>query len=305
VSASPALNRHGHALRIALRRHVRQPITALLSAFVIACALSLPAGLYHTITSVSRLSGYAEVEPQLSVYLLPEANADDARAVRERIGRLPNVAEQRYISRDAALAELKATSDLNDVLTALDHNPLPDVYVVRAVDTGPEALETLKKSLSALPKVEHVQLDSDWARKLAAFLALARAGLLVLSTVLLCALVFVTASTIRLQVLSAREEIEVYKLIGAGDGFVRRPFLYFGAIQGLLGAALAVLIVLAVEAFLEQRAAPLVALYGSRFRLPAPEVWQILVLMGSGAVLGWVAAYVSVAGYLRSFARSK
>jgi cell division transport system permease protein len=304
VSASPWVNRHGHALRIALQRHIRQPITALLSALVIACALSLPAGFYHTIASVSRLSGYAEVEPQLSVYLAPEANADDARAVREKIGRLGNVAENRYISRDAALAELKATSDLNDVLAALDHNPLPDVFVVRAADTRPEALEELKRALAALPKVEHVQLDSDWARKLAAFLALARAALLVLSSVLLSALVFVTASTIRLQVLSSREEIEVCKLIGAGDSFVRRPFLYFGAIQGVLGAVFAVLIVVGVESFLDGQAAPLAALYGSRFRMPAPEPWQVAALIGVGAILGWVSAYVSVAGYLRRFDRS-
>ena len=299
-----SLNHHACAVRVAATRLGRSLLVTLLSVIVIGSTMSLPAGLYHLADSLARLTGQADIEPQISVFMTPESGADDTRNVRTAIAADPDVGSHRFIARDAALRELTATSDLADVIGALDHNPLPDVFVVRASDARPERLERLRARLAALPKVERVQLDTDWARKLAALVDLGREAALVLATVLLCAVLFVIANTIRLQVLGARDEIEVSKLLGANDAFVRRPFLYIGAFQGLIGALVALAIVLAAERFLDASATRLASLYGSSFRIPTPQPWQAAALLGIGLVLGWLAAYISVWTYLRRLRHS-
>ena len=143
----------------------------------------------------------------------------------------------RLVAKDRALAELKKSSGLADVIEGLPQNPLPDAFVIEATDTSPAALEALRDEIRQWPRVAHVQLDAQWARRLDAGLRFARVVAAVLGTLLGIALVAVTFNTIRLQVLTRREEIEVIKLIGATDAFIQRPFLYFGALQGLAGGA--------------------------------------------------------------------
>jgi cell division transport system permease protein len=151
----------------------------------------------------------------------------------------PDVQSVRFVAKDDALAELRRRTGLGDVLESLGQNPLPDAFVVTAKDNHPDALERLRDVAGHWPKVAQVTLDSAWARRLEAGLRVGRIVSFLLSGLLGAALVAVTFNTIRLQILSRREEIEVAKLIGATNAFIRRPFLYFGLLQGLGGGLVA------------------------------------------------------------------
>jgi len=218
-----------------LARFGRAPIVMLLNIGVIGIALALPVGLYVTLDNLRGVVRTLASDPQLSVFLAPDAGPADAAKIEARLKQHAAVRDVRYVPRDQALKELKASTGLADVVDSLPSNPLPDAFVVQPRGAAPEALERLRDEVSRWPKVTHVQLDAAWARRLEAGLKVARLVVWLLATLFAFALVAVTFNTIRLQILTRREEIEVSKLIGATDSFIRRPFLYFGALQGLAG----------------------------------------------------------------------
>jgi cell division transport system permease protein len=197
------------------------------------------------------------------------------------------------------LEQLRQDSGLGDVIGGLDHNPLPDTFIVYPRQRDAKQLETLRDEFRRWPKLAHVQLDSEWARRLEALLDFSRMLLLLLATLLAIALVAITFNTIRLQILTRREEIEVSQLIGATPGFIRRPFLYFGSLQGLLGGLTAWGIIATSTHLLNSSLADLSRLYASGFSLLPLTMADSLALLGFAAFLGWFGAWLSVSQHLR------
>jgi cell division transport system permease protein len=184
------------------------------------------------------------------------------------------------------------------VIGSLSQNPLPDAFIVHPKPSGAQALEGLRAELAKLPRVEKAQLDSAWAYKLEALLKFGRVLVLILASLLSLALVAITFNTIRLQILTQREEIEVSKLIGATNSFIRRPFLYFGAIQGLLGGIMAWLIISISLLLLNHQVVALAQLYASQFELHTLSLGDSLTLLLFSMYLGWLGAWLSVARHL-------
>jgi cell division transport system permease protein len=206
------------------------------------------------------------------------------------------VTRVRFVPREQALRDLAAVQGMSELVAALGRNPLPDAFVVTASDDN---LEGLAADLAKLPGVAQVQADALWARRLASLARLARTALWLLAGVLGAALIAITFNTIRLQILTQREEIEVSKLIGATDGFIRRPFYYAGLLQGLAGGALALVIVGASLALLNREVRLLAESYGSDFRFASPGRWDSLAFLLLAGLLGWLGAHLSVSRHLR------
>jgi cell division transport system permease protein len=293
------LRGHRRALLRALGKLGAQKSASVFNALVIGVALSLPAGGYALLGNLSGVAGKISVEPRISIFMRVGAPRSDAQALAARLKTDARIAELRFVPREEALAELRATDELAVLLKELDRNPLPDALVLRAGDPSPASLERLAAELRALPGVEHVQLDAAWARRLAALGGVVRWGLAGLAALLSFGLVAVTFNTIRLQILTQRDEIEVAKLIGATDAYVRRPFLYLGATQGLAGGALALAAVWVGLAVLDSQVRPLAASYGSQFRLAFLGSGDALVILAFSAILGWLGAWLSVSKHLR------
>jgi cell division transport system permease protein len=285
------LRQHRRALRTALRR------LGVLNTLVIGVAVSLPAGGYALLESLRALAGRATLEPQVSLFLRPDAKRADAEALGRTLRADRRLSGVRFIAREEALKQLGAVEGMGEVVASLGRNPLPDAFVVSSNEA---ALEPLAAELAKLPGVAHVQADSTWARRLAALERLGRLGLALLAALLGAGLVAVTFNTIRLQILTQREEIEVSKLIGATDGFIRRPFYYLGLLQGAAGGAFALAIVAVLLAVLNSEVRPLAESYGSGFRisfLSAPGAVAVLLVAGG---LGWLGAHLSVSRHLRN-----
>jgi cell division transport system permease protein len=289
------LRQHRQAFAAALRRLARP--AGLLSALVIGVALALPAGSYALLESLRGVTARLSLEPQISVFLAFDAKRADVDSVAAALRRDARVGAVRFVPREQALKELEQVQGIAEVVAAIGRNPLPDAFVVTA---GAERVEALAADLARLPGVAHVQADAAWARRLAALEGIGRLGLAVLAALLGAGLVAVTFNTIRLQILTQRDEIEVAKLIGASDRFIRRPFYYFGLLQGLAGGALAMGIVAFALALLNREVEPLAASYGSAFRLAFPPLYDVMAVVVLAGILGWLGAQLSVSRHLRA-----
>ena len=289
---------HLDTLRESVARLARQPIASGLNVAVIGIALSLPAGFYLGLSNLQTFSRQLSSDPQVSIFMAIDAGAADVAAVEQRLKSNSEIGRVEFIGRDQALARLKRSAGLADVLANLGRNPLPDAFVVTARSNEPATLEALHDQARKWPKVERVQLDAEWARRLDAALNVGRMLVTLLAVLLAVALVAVTFNTIRLQILSRRDEIEVSKLIGATNPFIRRPFLYFGALQGLAGGFAAWAIVALAVLVLNIQLADLTGLYGTIFTLEWPGLGNTITLLVFAAVLGWLGAWLSVSRHL-------
>jgi cell division transport system permease protein len=292
------MSQHLRTLGMALGKFLRSPVASLFNIGVIGIALALPAGFYVGLVNLQSFSHGLAAAPQLSLFLSLDANREDIALIESRLSQHAQVLNFKFVAREQALADLKTGSGLGDVMSGLAQNPLPHAFVIDARDSTAQSLEKLHGELKRWPKVAHVQLDAAWARRLEAVLKLGQLAVLVLTTLLAFALVAITFNTIRLQILTRREEIEVAKLIGATDGFIRRPFLYFGAIQGLAGGIAAWALIWAGIYLLNNGLADLSQLYGTSFQLRHLNPQDSLGLMLFSATLGWFGAWMSVGRHL-------
>ncbi len=291
--------RHAIALLLAvIRRMFASKLGGLLNILVIGIALSLPAGMYVLLQNAQGLVEQLSGTPQISLFLAMDAKADDIDALRKQLVAHPAISGAEFVERDRALEQLKQSTGLDDVIGGLEKNPLPDAFIVSPRQSTAQSLDALRGELAQLPKVEVAQLDSAWAYKLEALLKFGRLAVLIIASLLSLALIAVTFNTIRLQILTQRDEIEVSRLIGATDGFIRQPFLYFGAIQGLLGGIMAWAIVTAGLLLLNRPLVELSQLYASQFVLRPLSLGDSLSLLLFSLYLGWLGAWLSVARHL-------
>ncbi|HRP95394.1 MAG TPA: permease-like cell division protein FtsX [Rhodocyclaceae bacterium] len=291
------LSLHGRAIGLALRRLVRQPVGTLLSALVVGIALSLPAAGYVLLDNVAMLARGVSGTPEISIFMAHEVGRAELAAVERQLRGEPAVASYRHVPREEALRQLEQ-SGLGDVLGGLPSNPLPDAFVVTPRGDDPQLYEWLETRFGQWDGVEHVQLDSAWVERLHALLGLGRSAVSLLAALLGFALVIVTFNTIRLQIMTQRQEIDVSRLLGATDAFIRRPFYWFGTLQGVLGGLVALATVwLSVRAL----AAPvesLAATYGAVFGLSGPGWPDSAAIVGFAALLGWLGSAISVRRHL-------
>jgi cell division transport system permease protein len=271
-----------------------------LTILVIAIALALPAGLRVAINNADALSDSWQSAADVTVYLKIDVSDEAAGRTARALEARDDVAAVTVIDRADALEDFRASSGFGAALDALDANPLPHTLVVRPASGLAADVATLAKDIGALPEAEVVQVDTAWVERLRAMVALI-ARLVDFATVLLgLAVAIVVGNTIRLEINNRSVEIEVTKLVGGSDGFIRRPFLYLGACYGLAGAIVAGIIVAGGLLLLEPPVRAVATLYGSSFSLRGLTLTESAALLGGGAVLGWAGAGLAAARHLRA-----
>ena len=302
MSLAVAGARHLQALLGSLGRLARSPLSTILTLLVIALALALPTSLRLLVANAQLATGNFANAVDVSVYLKTDVPLAKAQQLAQAAGQRADVAAVTVIPADKGLEDFRTYSGFGEALQALKENPLPHVLHVRprAADVSAAALESLRRYFSAWPEVELVQVDSEWVMRFNAILEVLRQLLLIAAALLGLGVLAVIGNTIRLEIQGRRAEIEVTKLVGGSNSFVRRPFLYTGVLYGVGGALLAWAIVVIAVAVLGDSVATLARLYGSRYVLQGPSRDDIGMLLGAGAVLGWLGAWISAARHLRS-----
>lgn len=295
---SAYVSQHFAAFKSALRRLASSPLNTLLSLVVIGAALALPAAGWVVLDNLQHLAGNTSRTQQISVFMATDASRKDVAEVESRLRDIA-AGEWRFVSREDALKRMQATEGMAEIVAGLHKNPLPDAFFVEPADPQPETLERLAAIFKSWPKVAHVQLDSAWSKRFDAFLRIGKLAVTLLAGLFAGALIAVTFNTIRLQILAQAAEIEVARLVGATDAFIRRPFHYFGALQGALGGLFAVALIATCGILLSGPVAELLALYSAGFTPRGLSLPHAGIVIGTGAALGWLGAQISVTLHLR------
>ena len=293
---------HLQVLLASLGRLSRQPLAALMTIAVIAIALTLPASLFIAIDNLGQLGDQWDNSSRISLYLKADVSLEQARALRKRLMLNRNIRDIELIDKDTGLAQFKQYSGFKEALDYLDSNPLPIVLVVQPETRLQQAsaLEALLKTLRRQKQVDQAQLDVEWVRRLLALLDIARRAVWVIGGLLALAVLLIVGNTIRLAIQNRRNEIEVAKLIGASDAFIRRPFLYTGLWYGLLGGLLAWLLTWLGFALMQEPVARLADLYHSQFRLAGPGTDSIFYLISIACLLGLGGSWLTVGRHLKA-----
>ncbi|MEP7243039.1 MAG: permease-like cell division protein FtsX [Gammaproteobacteria bacterium] len=294
--------RHAQAFLGALGRLARNPLASVLTLLVVAVALALPMSLKLFVTNARIATGDFKDAVDLSVYLKTDVALSKAQQLETSARARPGVADVTLITADKALEEFRTYSGFGAALQVLEQNPLPHVLYIHpsAEASSPASVESLRRYFAAWPEVDIVQVDSEWVMRFNAILDVARKVLLIAAALLGVGVLAVVGNTIRLEILNRRAEIEVTKLVGGSNGFVRRPFLYTGMLYGLGGALLAWGIITITVIVMAEPVATLAKLYGSHYALAGLSVDDATLLLGSGAVLGWMGAWISASRHLSS-----
>jgi cell division transport system permease protein len=300
ASLSTWVARHGHALVSTAGHLGRHGLATVLTVVVMGLALALPLALNVLVRNVRDATGDFSEAVGLSVYLKPEVSEQKARQLTKIAAERTGVASATLITASEALAEFRTQSGLGTALDSLPDNPLPNVLTIRPAPdaASPSQLEALRSYLLAWPEVDSVQLDRDWVLRFSALLELLRRVVLITALLLGAGVIAVVGNTIRLEILNRRNEIEVTKLVGGTNAFVRRPLLYAGTLYGLLAGLIGWGLVAIARASLAPAALRLAAAYGSAFELRGPDLTELGALLLTGMALGWLGAWIAAARQL-------
>lgn len=288
-------DQHLYSFVASLGRVLRRPWTTLLTVGVMAVALALPLGLGLALDNLRQFTGSVEQSRQIELFLKPGIEVPRAQALAVELRGRGDVAAVELRTPEQGLAEFRVRSGLGDALGALDENPLPSVLIV----TPGQSDARLVTALQALPETGLLQHDAAWRQRLQGWLGFGARLAWVLAALFGLGALLVVGNTVRLDIQSRREEIGVLQLLGATDGFIRRPFIYLGAWYGLAAGGLA-LGLLAAAAY--ALGAPLHALaqsYGSGFALDGLDPLRAAGFLLVATVVGWLGAWLVTGHFLR------
>lgn len=294
------LTQHFSAAIGALGEFHRRLTGNLMTTTVIGIALALPAIFILALDNLAEVSQDWDGTPSANVYLDRTLSDTEQTALHERINELAGITRSSFITAAAGRAEFAERTGMQEMLNLLEENPFPPVIQATPdSNLSPDAITALLARLAELPGVDDVRLDQAWLQRLQTIVTLASRATGLIGALLAIAVILVVGNTIRLDIENRRNEIQIMKLIGGTDAFVRRPFLYTGFWHGLMGGTLAWILSAIVITVIAQPANRLADLYDSGFTLGGPWLADGLTIIASGVLLGLAGAWLAVTQHLR------
>lgn len=278
----------------------RTPTASLLTILVLGLSLTLPVTLHLLVKNVQQIGGGFAKAAEINLFIRDKTPLAQIESLVTVLRADPQVSRVTHISKADAMAEFQATSGFGSALNYLNDNPLPDVLVVSPRSTEPALARDLMQQFSEQRIVEFAKLDLEWLTRLEAIIRLLQQAVIAIAVLLLSAVLFIVSNTIRLSIISKREEIEVMKLVGATDAFIQRPFLYTGFWFGILGGLLAFLVSELLLWWLKSAISAITSLYQSDFQLQVMNLSEFLTVIAVAVLLGVVGSYLSVRRHIRA-----
>jgi len=291
---------HRRIAKCSARRLLQTPASSLVTLFVVAVALLLPALLFGLSGNLASLLAGFQDSAQVTLYLHDDVAEADGQIVSDNLLTRSDIDGAYYVSSSQALDEFSAASGLEDLLQEMTSNPLPGAIVLTPADVSPAAVDELARQLQELPQVDVAQVDSLWLQRLAAISNLVSAIGSVLAVIVILGLFFVVGNTIKLAIENRKAEIRVIKLVGGSDMYAARPFLYTGLFYGLGGGILATLLQGIVLITFNSNLEVLLQLYESDFQLRGFGFMNALLIVVAGAAIGWGAALMASLRHIRA-----
>ena len=300
VSFQLYLARHLQVALNSLGRLYRAPFTSLMTTAVLGIAMALPTGLYLLTDNLQHLTRHWDSNANLSLFLRQDISVTGARQLADKLRNWEEIETLQVISPEQALDEFRQLSGFGEILDTLDENPLPTVLAIKPIGSSANAASaaSLLERLRGLSEVEFAQIDLQWVKRFNAIVNIIRRSIWILASLLGLAVLLIVGNTIRLEIQNRREEIEITRLIGATNSFIRRPFLYSGLWYGLIGAIIGGVMVQFGLWQLRAPVAQLASLYNSSFSLQTFSIAEALLLLLTGTVLGLIGAWLAVGRHL-------
>lgn len=280
----------------------RSPGSSLMTIAVLGLSITLPSTLYILLKNSERVSAGWEQASEITLFLRQSTSVGDVQQLMTRLKLWPEIDELVHIDKQAALEEFKQLSGFGDALNYLDSNPLPHVILVKPNKrhAAPTAAQKLLDKLRKEREVEVGQMDIQWLERLHGLVAIAKEMVSVIALLLFLAVALIIGNTIRLNILSRRDEILVMKLVGATDAFIQRPFLYTGFWYGLLGGLLAWVTVALLLWWLSDSISNVASLYEVEFQVQGLHGQALLMMLGLSIFLGLAGSLLSVHKHIRA-----
>ena len=297
------IRRHSYSFFSSLGVLFKHRVGTLMTVLVLGIAMFLPLGLYITLTNLEGMNLRQDEWSAVTVFFKSGTTQNEVSRVADELEKRLQPDAVVIISPAEGMVEFRETSGFGDSLDMLEENPLPWVMQVSPQPGSTEQVEervaALTAYLQSVNSVEVTQFDYKWLQRLGRMMELGQAAVYVLILLFGLAVVVVVANTIRLDVASHAEEIEILALVGAGNAFVRQPFLYTGLWYGLMGSLLAVVLLGLAMLYLGRPLGLLLETYGTVFSLRGLGGSNMLWVLLGGGFLGWLGAWISVQRYLR------
>jgi len=292
------LNHHLQAIKLVLSRMRSNLLSSFMICLVIGVALCLPSLFYLGVDNLSKLTDHMQNETEISLFLKLNASADTIAEIDALLAKNPAIKQYHLVTKDEAWQQLQAKSkdnqDVSDAINQLGKNPLPDAFFIQAKSANPETLEALRNTLQNIPGVEQAILNAEWAKRLATLLSIGKKLIFFIAALLTIVLLVIIGNTVRMQILTQKDEIEVSYLIGATNSFIRTPFLYAGVFYGLFGSALAILMIAGMIQTFNYSVLEISRLYNSDFSLTLFNANLFLTVIGVAVIIGWIGSYFAV-----------
>ncbi|NOS95157.1 MAG: ABC transporter permease [Methylotenera sp.] len=292
------LNHQLQAIKLVLSRMRANLLSSFMICLVVGVAMCLPSLFYVGVDNLSKLTDHMQNETEISLFLKLDASRDTISEIDRLLAKNSAIKQYHLVTKDEAWQQLQAKSksnpDVNDAVNQLGKNPLPDAFFIQAKSIEPDDLATLKTSLQSIPGVEQALLNTDWAKRLSTIISLSKNLIFFIATLLAIVLLVIIGNTVRMQILTQQNEIEVSYLIGATNSFIRTPFLYAGVFYGLFGGLFAVLMILGITLTFNYAIADLSSLYNSDFSLTIFNGSLFLTVVSTAVLIGWLGSYLAV-----------
>ncbi|MDO9282146.1 MAG: permease-like cell division protein FtsX [Methylotenera sp.] len=292
------LNHQLQAIKLVLSRMHANFLSSFMICLVVGVAMCLPSLFYVGVDNLSKLTDHMQNETEISLFLKLDVSRDTISEIDRLLAKNSAIKQYHLVTKDEAWQQLQAKSksnpDVNDAVNQLGKNPLPDAFFIQAKSVEPDDLAALKTSLQSIPGVEQALLNTDWAKRLSTIISLSKKLIFFIAALLAIVLLVIIGNTVRMQILTQQDEIEVSYLIGATNSFIRTPFLYAGVFYGLFGGLFAVLMILGITLTFNYAIADLSSLYNSDFSLTIFNGSLFLTVISTAVLIGWVGSYLAV-----------
>lgn len=288
------LNQHQQAAMLVIDRLRQQWLSTVLIITVIGVTLAIPSLIYVILQNANTLIHDVKQDTQMSVFLQKDVSQAKIDGIKAHLEKQTDIAKFTYVPKEAALKQLMETTNNPELIASLNQNPLPHAFFITPKSLQQEAMSTLKTSLQQLDGVAEVVLDSAWVNRLNSILNIGSQAVWIFGCLLGFALIAVISNTIRMQILTHKEEIEVSELFGATQSFIRRPFLYLGALYGIGGGIIACLLLWLILYLFNQSVVQIAHEYASDFTLQMNLVSTHLYMLALSVIIGWLAAYLAI-----------
>jgi cell division transport system permease protein len=292
------LNHHLQAIKLVLSRMHANLLSTFLICLVIAVAMCLPSLFYLGVDNLSKLTNHMKGETEISLFLKLDITSENIAKIDSILAKNIAISQYHLVTKDVAWQQLQAKSkenqNISSAIEQLGKNPLPDAFFIQAKSTDPETLETLRNTLQSIPGVEQAVLNADWAKRLATLLSIGKKLVFFITVLLAIMLLVIIGNTVRMQILSQKDEIQVSYLIGATNSFIRMPFLYAGVLYGLFGGLLSILMIAGIIQTFNYSVMEISKLYSSDFSLNMLNIDLYFTIIGLAVTIGWLGSYLAV-----------